>query len=117
MTDASCRSPLTLTLAITSKRLRMIQRAIARHVLLLTPCLRIQSSIRSQILLALALFPRLFSCGEQGMGINDELLRGTLIEIDVTFRGVVEPNYSNVDCLGDLNPIMENRLHQLAIVL
>jgi hypothetical protein len=49
------------------------------------------------------------------LGINHELLRGTLVKVDITLRGVVEPDHSDVDCLGDLNLIVENGLHRLTM--
>ena len=51
------------------------------------------------------------------MRFDDEFLGGTLVEVEVTFWRVVEPDYSYLDCLRDLNPVMENCLHQLAVVL
>jgi hypothetical protein len=54
---------------------------------------------------------------QQRVRIHHELFRRTLVEVDITFWSVVEPDHGYVYCLCNLNLVMENRLHQLAVVL
>ena len=52
-----------------------------------------------------------------GLGsIEDELLGRTLVEVLVPLRGFVERDHGDVHRLGNLNLVIENRLHQPAVV-
>ena len=55
--------------------------------------------------------------GQHLVRIEHEFLGGSFIEIDVTFRCFVEGYDRHVHGFRDLNFIMEDRLHQLTIVL
>ena len=51
------------------------------------------------------------------MRIKHEFLGSSLVEIDVTFWRVIQGGHGHVDCFGDLDLILKDRFHQLAVVL
>src|ERR1700747_3524053 len=57
------------------------------------------------------------SSSQQPVGIHHELFGCAFVEIDVAFRRIVQLDHSYVHRLCDLNLVVENRLHELAIVL
>src|ERR1700749_737880 len=51
------------------------------------------------------------------MGIDDELLRCSLVEVLVALRSVVESDYCCVDDLRDRQTVVQDGLHELPVVL
>src|SRR4051794_39375895 len=51
------------------------------------------------------------------MRIDDELLRSSLIEVLIAARALVEADYLHIDGLGDMNLVIQNRHHQVPVVL
>src|SRR5437764_1234936 len=56
------------------------------------------------------------SGGDHAMRVEDELLGSTLVEVHVALRGLLQRNDRGVDCLGDLHLVVQDRIHQLAMV-
>src|SRR5256712_6952045 len=50
------------------------------------------------------------------MRVEDELLGGSLVEVHVALRGLLQSNDCGVDRLGDLHLVVQDRIHQLAMV-
>src|SRR4051812_4259720 len=50
------------------------------------------------------------------VGVDDKLRCSAFIEIFITARGFIQRNCLDVDCLRDLNLVVKDRLHQLAVV-
>lgn len=50
------------------------------------------------------------------MRINHEFLGSALIEVNITLWSIVQRYHSHVDRLGDMDFVVEDRLHELAIV-
>jgi len=48
--------------------------------------------------------------------INHEFLGSALIEVNITLWSIVQRYHSHVDRLGDMDFVVEDRLHELAIV-
>src|SRR3954463_16394203 len=58
-----------------------------------------------------------FSLRDQTVRVQDELLARTLVEILVAGWRLVERDDGGVDRLGDLDLVVEDRLHETAVVL
>src|SRR5712692_9818873 len=50
------------------------------------------------------------------MRVHNEFLGRTLIEVLVSLRRLVERDYSDVDALGRVEFVVENSMHELAVV-
>src|SRR5690242_2562464 len=50
------------------------------------------------------------------MRVQNEFLGGTLIEVFVSLRRVVERDHSDVDALGRVEFVIENGVHELPVV-
>src|SRR5258708_7116876 len=57
------------------------------------------------------------SCGDHAVGVDDELFGGAFVEVLVALGGVVEGDGGDVDGFGDLDLVVEDALHQGAVVL
>src|SRR5512132_4245626 len=55
--------------------------------------------------------------GDHAVGVEDVLAGRALVEVLVPLRGLVERDHGRVDVLGDLHLVMQDRHHQLAVVL
>ena len=56
------------------------------------------------------------SDGDHAMRVEDELFGSTLVEVLVALRGRLQRNDRGVDRLGDLHLVVQDRIHQLAVV-
>src|SRR6266849_7587485 len=56
------------------------------------------------------------SDGDHAMRVEDELFGSTLVEVLVALRGLLQSNDRSVDRLSDLHLVVQDRIHQLAMV-
>src|SRR5947209_4104546 len=57
------------------------------------------------------------SGGDDAVGVDDELFGGALVEVLIALGGVVEADDARVDVPGDRDLVVEDALHELAVVL
>src|SRR5215217_6476114 len=58
-----------------------------------------------------------YPSGDHAVGVEDVLAGRALVEVLVALGGLVERDHGRVDVLGDLHLVVEDRHHQLAVVL
>src|SRR6266702_5103674 len=56
------------------------------------------------------------SDGNHAMRVEDELFGSTLVEVHIALRGLLQSNDRSVDRLSDLHLVVQDRIHQLAMV-
>src|SRR5947207_5477459 len=54
--------------------------------------------------------------GDHIVRVEDEFLRSALVKVLIALGGILQRNDGRVNRLGDLHPVVEDRVHQLAMV-